>query len=308
MLGIYTKHMRYKSTGTLVYIPQYPLNVTAQLAILEDLRQLPPRAMTFRELNALLTGRQDHWQLPVIPTTEEIVPVLLENELLKITEITSPVYGRKKRYLLGRVSFLQFASSFYKDSYLSHGTALQLHGLARFDQIFVNREQSPKHSGSRLSQSGLDRAFRSQQRQSNYIFQHGHRTITFLNGKHTHRAGVVNFEGPEHEPLQVTNLERTLIDAIVRPQYAGGIRTVIRCFEKAKGRISTSEIALLLGKMDYVYPYHQALGFALQRAGLPEESLSPLKERNIRFKFYLDYGMKRPKFDPTWKLYYPAEL
>jgi predicted transcriptional regulator of viral defense system len=106
----------------------------------------------------------------------------------------------------------------------------------------------------------------------------------------------------------VTNLERTLIDAIVRPQYAGGIRAVIRCFEKAKDRISISEVALLLGKMDYVYPYHQALGFVLQRVGLPEETLSPLKERKIRFKFYLDYGMKSPKFDPTWKLYYPAEL
>lgn len=284
------------------------MKIADQLAILEDLRQLPPRAMSFRELDALLTARQDHWQLPDPPAMEKIVPVLLENELLKVTEITSPAYGRKARYLLGKVSFLQFASSFYKNSYLSHGTALQLHGLASFDTTFVNHEQSPKPSRSRLSQSGLDRAFKSQQRQTSYIFHHGHRTITFLNGKHTNRAGVVEAEGPEHEPLQVTNLERTLIDVIVRPQYAGGIRTVIQCFEKAKDRVSISEVALLLGKMDYVYPYHQALGFVLQSVGLPEESLSPLKECKIRFKFYLDYGMKSPKFDPTWKLYYPAEL
>jgi len=228
--------------------------------------------------------------------------------LLRIAEITSAVYGRKTRYALGKVSFLQLASSFYKGSYLSHGTALQLHGLASFDQVLVNHEQSPKHSTSRLSQSGLDRAFKSQQRQSSYIFRYGTRTITFLNGKNTERAGVIDMRGPENEPLQVTSLERTLIDALVRPQYAGGIRNVLKCFEKAKDRLSIDQMTSLLAKMRYVYPYHQALGFVLQRAGVTEEILSPLKERKIRFRFYLDYAMNTPQFDPTWKLYYPCDL
>jgi hypothetical protein len=188
--------------------------------------------MSFRELDALLAARQDQWHLPTSPTTEEIAAVLRENELLKVAEIISPTYGRKTRYLLGRVSFLQFAISFYNNSYLAHGSALQLHGLASFDTTFVNHEQSPKPSRSRLSQAGLDRAFEGQQRQSNYIFHHGNRTITFLNGKHTNRVGVLELHGPDHEPLQVTSLERTLIDVVVGPQYAGGIRNVIHCFQK----------------------------------------------------------------------------
>jgi predicted transcriptional regulator of viral defense system len=114
--------------------------------------------------------------------------------------------------------------------------------------------------------------------------------------------------GPENEPLQVTSLERTLIDALVRPQYAGGIRNVLKCFEKAKDRLSIDQMTSLLAKMRYVYPYHQALGFVLQRAGVTEEILSPLKERKIRFRFYLDYAMNTPQFDPTWKLYYPCDL
>jgi hypothetical protein len=56
------------------------------------------------------------------------------------------------------------------------------------------------------------------------------------------------------------------------------------------------------------YPYHQALGFILQRAGVPEEELAPLKQRAIRLKFYLDYGMNQPAYDPAWKLYYPRDL
>ena len=279
-----------------------------QVAVLEDLSRLPPRAMSIRELDDLLTTRKDEWEIPERPGNHEIIPVLIENDLLRIAEIASAVYGRKIRYTLVKVSFLQLASSFYKGSYLSHGTALQLHGLASFDQVLVNHEQSPKHSTSRLSQSGLDRAFKSQQRQSSYIFRYGTRTITFLNGKNTERAGVIDMQGPENEPLQVTSLERTLIDALVRPQYAGGIRNVLRCFEKAKDRLSIDQMTSLLAKMRYVYPYHQALGFVLQRAGVPEEMLRPLKERKIRFRFYLDYAMNTPRFDSTWKLYYPCDL
>lgn len=114
--------------------------------------------------------------------------------------------------------------------------------------------------------------------------------------------------GAENEPLQVTSLERTLIDALVRPQYAGGIRNVLRCFEKAKDRLSIDQMTSLLAKMGHVYPYHQALGFVLHRAGVAEDLLNPLKARKIRFKFYLDYAMKTPRFDPAWKLYYPSDL
>jgi hypothetical protein len=291
-----------------VYIPSALMQISSQLIVVEDLRRLPSRAMTYTELEDLLTARRDHWQLTERPSINELIRVIEEHELLQIAEIASDGYGRKTRYALGKVSLLQLASSFYKGSYLSHGTALQVHGLASSNQVFVNHEQSPKGSGSRLSQSGLDRAFKSPQRQSNYIFRYGSRTITFLNGKNTERAGVIEMQGDEHESLQVTNLERTLIDVIVRPQYAGGIRNVIKCFEKAMDRISIDEIATLLARTDYVYPYHQAIGFVLQKVGLPEESLSPLKARKVRFRFYLDYAMKNPAFDPAWKLYYPGDI
>jgi hypothetical protein len=67
-------------------------------------------------------------------------------------------------------------------------------------------------------------------------------------------------------------------------------------------------MAGLLKKMKYTYPYHQSLGFLLQNAGVPEEQLAPLKYSPIRFKFYLDYGMSQPSYDPVWKLYYSREL
>ena len=109
-----------------VYIPAIWMKAEIQVAVLEDLSRLPPRAMSIRELDDLLTTRKDEWEIPERPGNHEIIPVLIENDLLRIAEIASAVYGRKIRYTLGKVSFLQLASSFYKGSYLSHGTALQL--------------------------------------------------------------------------------------------------------------------------------------------------------------------------------------
>src|SRR5208337_3764543 len=154
---------------------------------------------------------------------------------------------------------------------------------------------------------GLNKAFENPQRQSTYVFRYGTSTITFLNGKNTGGAGIVEMQSPAGERLRTTSLERTLIDVVVRPQYAGGMSNVLSAFRQAKDRISVAEIARLLAKVKYVYPYHQALGFILQRAGVYGEKLAPLKQRAIRFKFYADYGMNQPAYDPLWKLYYPSD-
>jgi hypothetical protein len=94
----------------------------------------------------------------------------------------------------------------------------------------------------------------------------------------------------------------------VRPQYAGGIRLVADAFTKAIGAVSVAEMARLLKQTKYVYPYHQSLGFLLEHAGAPQEQLAHLRATPIRFKFYLDYGMKATHFDQNWKVYYPQDL
>ena len=286
------------------------MKISAQLAILEDFRHLAPCALTRQKFNQILASRRASWHAPKNFGVDDLIDLLEENGSLKAIEISSDDYGRKDRYVIGDVSLPQLALSFYKDSYLSHGTALDLHGLASFKEILVNHEQSPKPSAGRgqLSQSGLDQAFSNQPRRSNYIFHHGRRTITFLNGKNTGRAGVIEKPGANGESLHVTSIERTLIDVIVRPQYAGGIQNVHKAFKAAKDRVSVEEIAMLLAKIKHLYPYHQALGFMLQKAGMNEEALSPLRKPTIRFRFYLEYAMKAPKYDPVWQLYYPSNL
>ena len=75
----------------------------------------------------------------------------------------------------------------------------------------------------------------------------------------------------------MTSLERTLIDATVRPGYAGGVATVLEAYRRASEALTVSRLIDTLRKLDYVYPYHQAIGFYMERAGFPTKQLAPLK-------------------------------
>jgi len=151
-------------------------------------------------------------------------------------------------------------------------------------------------------------AFQNQPRRSAFEFANGSLKLTFLNGKHTGDAGVIEIPGPSDEPVRVTSLERTLIDCVVRPQYAGGIANVAEAYRAVSKRVSVPDLILLLRQAKYVYPYHQAIGFLLEKAGRNPQELERLRSLGIRFNFYLDYGMREPAFDARWRLYYPANL
>jgi predicted transcriptional regulator of viral defense system len=284
------------------------MRLKTQLAIKADIEALLPRAWNRRDIELYLAERRADWNAPKYLTPGLLITFLVDNKIAQVAEITSKEYGRKARYVTGDLSILQIACSFYKNSYLSHATALYVHGLLPEGKVFVNHEQTPKKTTSRLSQGRIDQAFRNQPRRSSFVFQTGATAITFLNGKNTGDAGVVEVTGPSGEPLRSTSLERTLIDCVVRPQYAGGIHAVAAVLPQVIGRVSAAEIARLLALTKYAYPYHQSLGFLLERAGMSTAELEPLRSTPARFRFYLDYGMRQPAYDASWKIYYPPDL
>ncbi len=100
----------------------------------------------------------------------------------------------------------------------------------------------------------------------------------------------------EHGPLRFTNLERTLIDATVRPVYAGGVFEVRKAYELAKEKVSVNRLAALLQKLDYIYPYHQAIGFYLERAGYKVGLVSLLRRFPMEFDFYLAHDMGQTEY------------
>ena len=60
--------------------------------------------------------------------------------------------------------------------------------------------------------------------------------------------------------------------------------------------------------MRFTYPYHQAIGFYLEKAGYQEKDIIPFYKMEQNFKFYLTYNMPFKEFSPHWNLYYPKGI
>jgi hypothetical protein len=279
--------------------------------IVRSFDENPKRVFTKTDLARVLSSNRSFWRLTQNTTVDYFTAFLVEKSKLREVQLASSSYSGFVRYAWGEVSEYQVALSVRPRAYLSHGTAIFLHGLT--DQIpqtiYVNQEQSPKPTPSGvLSQSSIDHAFSNQQRKSGYVLRHKESRIVLLNGKNTGNLGVVKLLGPLQEELDVTSIERTLIDIAVRPIYAGGVFQVLEAYKSARDTVSVNTLIATLKKLNYVYPYHQVIGFYLQRAGYEEKRYERLKRLGLDFDFYLTYGMKDAEFDRKWRLHYPKGL
>ncbi|MGC2331549.1 MAG: hypothetical protein WA581_08850 [Candidatus Acidiferrales bacterium] len=236
---------------------------------------------------------------------------MVEGGWLEPISLTSDLYRTKTRFASRLASRFQIALSIKRGSYLSHGTAASLHSLVEpaVEITYVNKEQSPKDSPRQLSQDAIDRAFLRSPRESNYRFwqmdQPNPRQYVVLNGKFSDDFGVEWRDDTEYGRLRLSNLERTLVDIVVRPHYSGGFSSLLDAYVKAKANADPDRIAYTLERMGYAYPYHQSIGFLMARAGFPRSQSELFKKPGLKYDFYVMHGMTKPLFDPEWKLHYP---
>lgn len=219
------------------------------------------------------------------------------------------------RYIFGKPSVFEIALTLNKKSYISHFSAVYLHHLTDNipKKIYINAEQSrkqysPQFRNEDVEQRNIDLAFSRPMRETNQIAKFTLSDEDFelymLNGKNHNRLGVIQLDIDGTE-LPVTSIERTLIDIVVRPNYAGGVSEVLNVFSAAKNRFSVNKLLATLKKMEYIYPYHQLIGFYLEKAGYPETVLKLLKQFPLNYDFYLTYQMREKNFSERWRVYYP---
>jgi hypothetical protein len=264
------------------------------------------------QLADVLRERRKSWHLANHTSVANFISFLIKHGELRGCKFRSEAYKQEiTRYCWGKVSPLQLALSISSRGYLCHATAITLHGLGKPNQktIYLNVEQSPKPLGDRvLTQEGINRAFSGKQRQSNLIYNYNGLSVIMISGKNTKHLGVEEIPGPASETVQVTNLERTLIDIVVRPAYAGDTSQVLKAYRVAKDRMSVTRLLAILKALDHAYPYHQPIGFLMQKAGYSAEIYTQLRELGLHHDFYLTHGIQQPKYSKAWRLFYPRTL
>ena len=282
----------------------------AKKDIVRHIDDLGLTILTRQDLGKILSGQRAFWRLAEATTVDGFISFLREKSHLRVLELRSEHgYRNLVRYWWReQPSPYQLAVSLRGRSYLSHFSALVFHDLTEQipNTIYVNQEQSPKpRRPSTLEQHRIDIAFKSRPRSSKLVYTHGQVQIVLLSGKNTGNLGVIDMEAPDGRQVPVTNIERTLIDIVVRPHYAGGVEQVRRAYAAARGRASLNKLVAILRAIDLLYPYHQAIGFLAERAGFDPRPLALLRELGLEFDFYLLHGVTEMEYSKEWRLFYP---
>jgi predicted transcriptional regulator of viral defense system len=164
-----------------------------------------------------------------------------------------------------------------------------------------------------LTNNKLRNAFIKPHRHTNYVFEFNNYEIVVIDREKNTRHGVMSVKSSNvlfPKESFVTSIERALIDAIVSPQYNGGITSVYTYFKKAKQKnINIHKLLDIYRSLDFVYPYSQSIGFFFDRLGMKKRANVIHGAFPPNQKFYIDRNAKASwKMDDKWKLYYPKEI
>jgi hypothetical protein len=274
--------------------------------------KLPTKVFTTPYLVGEFIEIKEQLDLPESQRYQNFVELLLNNSMLSVVTLESERYQKLERFAWGIPSEFALALTIKSRAYLTHGSAAFLHGLIKKKPktIYVNYEQSPKSQRGVLSQDGIHNAFARPQRKTNLIYKYGKYSIVVSNGKNTGRLGICEFADTDGaNPLEVTDIERTLIDITVRPAYVGGASTLLEIYQRAKDQVNIEKLLETLKTLDYIYPYHQAIGFFMDKAGYAKSQWSKMLKLGTKYEFYAAHELGENKeFDAKWKIYYPSDL
>ncbi|QDV73058.1 hypothetical protein Spa11_12470 [Botrimarina mediterranea] len=240
-------------------------------------------------------------------TTTQALNLLVKHTQLKSVSLPFP-YRSVTRFVWGDVPTYAIIQAVDAQGYFTHYTAMHLHGLT--DQIpkaiYFNVEQPATGGGGSLTQGGIDRAFKGKCRVTNNVIKFRDVTIHKVNGQNTGRLGVESLRTADGSAVAVTNLERTLIDIAVRPIYSGGVAEVANAYKAAAEKVSGNRLTTYLKSLNYTYPYHQVIGYYMERAGTYSESqIKKIRAIPREFDFYLTYQIKNPSYNEEWRLFTP---
>ena len=192
--------------------------------------------------------------------------------------------------------------SLKKRAFLSMSSSLNYQGLSSYrdDFVFISQEQSPKedYNHSKLTQEAIDNAFSKDYRRTKKVGKYNNKHIVFLEPKNTKEFGVIEING-----IKVSSVSRALVEMVVNVQYFRNTKELISVFKKIKSNIDIDEVFDIVEKFDFIYPYHQSIGYILEKIGFKREKLYKFKECVSKLNFYTDKKQDNYKYIAYWKMY-----
>jgi predicted transcriptional regulator of viral defense system len=281
----------------------------AKALITKKLNENSQQIYKHMDLRYLLNNNIDEWGLKKDVKSTDFVKFLLKEKKLKKTALKFHA-NTVERYIYGSISIYELALSIMPNAYFTHFTAMYMHKIIKTapKTVYINYEQSPKDDDpNELLQESITKAFKQPQRTSKSIAAYRGKKICLLNGMHTGMLGVEPiFIGKTQVPT--TNMERTLIDITVRPSYAGGVPGVFAAYKTTKKKINVNSLIEMLRKLNYRYPYHQAIGFYLEKAGYPDDAVNQIQKLGMTYDFYLAHEMESTSYSKKWRLFFPNDI
>jgi len=304
--------MRQTDAGLSKKTPKRWLRLRiAKEDIVRAFQQHRARVLKLTDIRQILSQNRSFWRVAQRTSVHDFVAFLLAETDLQRVVLPFP-HRKEVRYAWGHIAAYEVLLTVRPGCYFTHYTAMYLHELTAQvpKTVYVNHEQRPKPSPrTGLEQERIDQAFSRAPRVTSNAAEYGGMRVYLLNGKHTGGLGVTDAEGPEGERLRVTNVERTLIDIVVRPFYSGGVHEVLGAYRRASDKVSINKLLATLKKLDYVYPYHQAIGFYLEKAGTYKPSrIARLRRLPMKYDFYLAHQMREKDYSRKWRLFFPKGL
>lgn len=264
------------------------------------------------DLMIIFNSNNKKWNLSYATTFQKFVDFLIEKSYLEKIDLGAKILYGWKINKYGEDIVYEIAINLKPRSYISHYSAMFLNNMTeqipKTIYVTYDRETKLVNRNKKLEQSKIDLAFseKKEAKEVSYTFN-GYRFV-LVNSPSSEKIGVKSIMLSTGLIIPVTNVERTLIDIIVRPELSGGIHEIIKAY-KSVDTVQIVKLKTYLRKKEYVYPFEQAIGFCLEYAGIDQEKVDLFFEDcELEYNFYLDRGLENPKFSNRWKLYYPNFL
>ena len=252
----------------------------------------------------------------------KFITYLLKHELISLFEFENNINDKKiyiSKYFNDKSDYakaIEIATLLIPKSYLSYFSSMYYHNLTQQlpKKIYLSVERKSTAPHNELQQEVINKVLCKDGRKPTIVLTILGYEIYLLHSKKANRVGIKIVQLYDKD-YRITTLERTLIDIVVRNDLSGGIEEVVQVYKKAfqeyKKDISINKIIFILKKLDYIYPYHQVVGYLLSKSGFDASKFK--KEFEFKNNFFLTRGIINEDihnldYDDEFKIYIPKIL